>query len=75
MFSRTFCEEELATRPETYYNNKCVLRSQGWQMEGLLLQPKEVLDVEGNLLCPGAFVPLCRGRFLIRSTDTVANMQ
>lgn len=75
LFSRNFCREEQATRPETYYNNKRVLCSQGWQMEGLLLQPKEVLDVEGNLLCPAALVPLCRGRFLIRSTDTVANMQ
>lgn len=30
-------------------------------MEGLLLQPREVLDVEGRLLCPGASCASARG--------------
>lgn len=39
-------------------------------MEGLLLQSREALDVEENLLCPGASHASVPGQILTRSTDT-----
>lgn len=62
LFPPTFCQQELVTRAETYYIKNHISHSQDWQMEGLSLQPKEVLDTEGNPLCPGASCASVRGQ-------------